>query len=163
MMLEFSKSRLEIIKKYEGLRLKSYDDATGLPVDSLAEIKGKLRIGYGVENNVPLQIIFPAGCIISDDQANRWLERFVKQKADVVNEKLAFANLNQNQFDAIVLLAYNVGEICIRPSNLLYQAIKAKDWEKASKIFPLYNKVNGKVNDQLTKRRLEERDIFLSK
>jgi GH24 family phage-related lysozyme (muramidase) len=115
-MLSFSNDRLEIIKKYEGFRSKTYDDATGKSIDSLEGLQGTMLVGYGTANCVPLGIVFPAGFTIGEEHALRWLFRVVSQKADMVNKRFRDIELNQNQFDAIVMLCYNVGEGCLKLS-----------------------------------------------
>ena len=70
-------------------------------------------------------------------------------------------SVNQNQFDALVDFAYNLGIGNLQKSTLL-KLINNKDFVGASKQFKLWNKANGKVLNGLTKRRKEEEELFLS-
>jgi lysozyme len=71
--------------------------------------------------------------------------------------------LNQNQFDALVSLAYNLGPGILSPIHTVGQELKAKDWHAAADSFLLYNHgANGRVLAGLTRRRKAERKLFLT-
>lgn len=69
--------------------------------------------------------------------------------------------VNQNQFDALVGFTYNLGAGALRGSTLL-KLLNAGDINGTADEFPKWNKVAGKVLEGLTKRRMKERQLFLS-
>ncbi|MBL5898551.1 lysozyme [Lelliottia amnigena] len=83
--------------------------------------------------------------------------------------QLVKVEINQNQFDALVSFAYNVGpdidsdDIAegLGDSTLL-KKLNAGDYAGAADEFPKWNKSNGKVMNGLTRRRAAERELFLS-
>ena len=68
----------------------------------------------------------------------------------------------QNQFDALSSLVFNIGEGGFSSSTLL-RLLNSKDYEGAANQFPRWNKQKGRVLNGLTKRRQEERQLFLKK
>lgn len=67
---------------------------------------------------------------------------------------------NQNQFDAFVSLAYNIGEAGFRRSSVLKLFNAGKD-EKAAAAFALWNKGGGRVLRGLVRRRTAEAGLFM--
>ena len=63
---------------------------------------------------------------------------------------------NQNEFDALVSFAYNIGSI----DGLTSSGSRSKD-EIVDK-FLAYNRVGGKILSGLTRRRQEERALFIT-
>lgn len=142
--MNISKSGLELIKKFEGLRLESY---------KVVPTEKYFTIGYGhygsdVKENEK----------ITKAQAENLLKRDVKRFVDGVNDGLR-VDVNQNQFDALVSFAYNVGLGAYKSSTLL-ELINKKDFDGASKQFARWNKSGGKVLNGLIKRRSEEQKLF---
>lgn len=66
-------------------------------------------------------------------------------------------NYNQNQFDALVSFAYNVGSI----DGLTKNGTRTKS--EIAKYMTMYNRSGGRVLDGLTKRRVREKELFLRK
>lgn len=73
--------------------------------------------------------------------------------------RLVTVPLNQGQFDALVLFAYNVGAAALNSSTLL-RLLNAGDYEGASKQFARWNKNDGKVMRGLVRRRAAEECLF---
>lgn len=67
--------------------------------------------------------------------------------------------INQNQFDALISFAYNVGVGNLRNSTLL-RKINTKDYVGAAKEFDKWIYADGKVQPGLVKRRKLERSLF---
>src|SRR5687768_9306148 len=95
--MKVSQAGIDLIKKFEGLRLKAYFDPIGIPT-----------IGYG-------SIMWPdgkkiqLGQQISMEQAEKMLMWEVNLKSVPVSAMLKKTAVNQNQFDALVSFAYNLG------------------------------------------------------
>ncbi|MGB4239631.1 MAG: lysozyme [Candidatus Hydrothermia bacterium] len=140
--MKTSKKGIEIIKKYEGLRLKAYKCPAGI-----------LTIGYGHTKNVK------QGDTITETQAEILL---IYDLIDIENciKKNVKIPLNQNQFDALVSLCFNIGCGNFLKSTLLKKLNEGKIAE-AVKEFLKWNKAGGKELAGLTKRRQEEMELFL--
>lgn len=92
---------------------------------------------------------------ISQATADDWLRQSVDKKYGPKVDKYSAYNWNQNEFDALVSFAYNIGSI---------DGLTARDpaqKEIADKILA-YNRAGGKVLSGLTRRRQEERKLFIT-
>lgn len=136
-----SQAGLNFIKKHEGLRLKAYQ----CPAK-------KWTIGYGntfYKDGTPVK----KGDVITNEQAEEMLIEYINNK--VINQTRFPSTLKQNQIDAYVSFAFNCG------SNTPQRArLELNELDALRKHWLLYNKVNGKVNKGLTKRRKEELNLF---
>jgi lysozyme len=70
--------------------------------------------------------------------------------------------LSQNQFDALVSLAYNIGTNAFKTSTLV-KYLNALDFKAAADEFLKWNRGGGKVMKGLVRRRETERALFLKK
>jgi lysozyme len=137
---------LSILKYYESCRLTAYPDpgTGGAP----------FTIGWGSAGPDVRQ-----GMVIDQYEADarllRDLERFERGVLAAVEVKI-----NENQFSALVCLAYNIGLGNLIHSTLLKE-LNDGDFKGASDQFLVWNKAAGHVMDGLTKRRRAERDLFL--
>ena len=90
-----STSGIDLICSIEGLKLKAYDDGGGV-----------WTIGYGT-TIYPNSIKVKRGDTCTIEQAKAYMAHDLKKFESAVNE--VTVDLNQNQFDALVSLAYNIG------------------------------------------------------
>ena len=142
-MMYTSEKGLNLIKKYEGLRLKAYKCPAG-----------KLTIGYGHTNNVR------PDDVITEAQAVELLLRDVLDCEGVIN-RLVMKTLNQGQFDACISFIFNLGAGNFQRSTLL-RKINQGDFAGASREFSRWIYSNGKILNGLKKRREEEKQLFIS-
>jgi lysozyme len=92
-----------------------------------------------------------------------WMFRTIADRFAVDVDKLIKANLNQNQFNAITSLAYNIGIAGLAKSTLLKKVnINPSDPTIAAE-FAKWNKAGGKVVNGLTKRRAVEAKLYFTK
>jgi GH24 family phage-related lysozyme (muramidase) len=96
-----------------------------------------------------------------------------KLKTDIINKdfapkinlllahEIAQGKVNQNMFDAIISLAYNIGTNAFAKSSVL-RNLKAGNKQAAADSFLAWNKAGGKVLKGLVNRRQAERKLFLS-
>lgn len=137
----------QLIKESEGLKLEAYLDAVGV-----------WTIGYG-DTGADVK----EGLVITKEEAEERLEQRLREFEGYVN-KYVKVDLNQNQFDALVSLVYNIGPENFRTSTLL-KLLNLSDYQGAADQFPRWNKgrVNGKLValNGLTTRRNKERKLFL--
>jgi lysozyme len=90
-----------------------------------------------------------------DDRFAQHLADFAKQ----VSALLGNARTSQNQFDALVSFAYNVGTGALKGSTLLKKHL-AGDYAGAAAEFARWNKAAGKVLPGLTRRRTAEAALY---
>ncbi|MCJ2030709.1 lysozyme [Methylobacterium sp. J-043] len=90
----------------------------------------------------------------ADDILARDLVRFEDAVARLVR-----VPVTQNQFDALVSFAFNLGEGNLGSSTLL-KKLNAGDYDGAADQFARWNKAKGKVLTGLTRRRAAEADLF---
>ena len=87
------------------------------------------------------------------------LAKDVASFAAKVSAVIGGAPTSQNQFDAMVSFAYNVGVTNLANSTLL-RLHKAGDFAGAQQQFGRWNKAAGKVLPGLTKRRAAEAALY---
>ena len=80
---------------------------------------------------------------------------------ELLEKEIASGFVNQNMYDAILSLTYNIGVNGFRRSSVL-RLLKQGDKQNAADAFLLWNMVGGKVLRGLVKRRERERKLFLS-
>ena len=94
---------------------------------------------------------------ITREEARKLLESDLLSFEKKVSKYDSKYDFNQNEFDALVSFAYNVGNI----DQLTANGTRSRD--KISECMLRYNKSGGKVLNGLTKRRKAERELFLTK
>lgn len=94
---------------------------------------------------------------ITREEARKLLESDLLSFEKKVSKYDSKYDFNQNEFDALMSFAYNVGNI----DQLTANGTRSRD--KIVECMLLYNKSGGKVLNGLTKRRKAERDLFLTK
>lgn len=136
--MKISQKGIDLIKKYEGVRMVAYKCPAGV-----------WTIGYGHTAGVK------EGMVINLEQAENMLRSDLKKYEDYVNDNVTFS-MSQNQFDALVSFTFNcgVGNLCT--------LIKDRTPSQIADAILLYNKGGGKVLEGLVKRRKDEQALFLS-
>lgn len=144
--MKISEAGLSLIKSFEGCKLTAYLDAVGI-----------WTIGYGHTGpNVH------RGLTITQKQADEILAQDVRRfELGVVNN--VKVSLNQNEFDALVSFAFNVGVNALKGSTLLRLLNDGADRSIVAAEFLRWNKGDGKVLEGLTRRRQAEKALFLQK
>lgn len=95
---------------------------------------------------------------ITVKKATILLQSDVAGAVSAVN-KLVTVPLNQNQFDALVSLVFNIGAGAFSTSTLL-KVINAKQFKKAPAAFRMWDKTGGKFSPGLLNRRQSEIRLF---
>lgn len=140
MSRNLSTNGLNLIKSFEGCKLTAYKC---LPTEKY------YTIGYGHYGSD-----VTAGMKITKEQAEELLLQDCKKAIKNVNSFMCKYNFNQNQFDALVSFAFNVGSI-----NQL-TASGTRTLEQISSKITAYNKSGGRVIAGLVKRRAKEKELF---
>jgi len=143
-----NKAALDLIKEFEGFRANAYKDPVGI-----------WTIGYGTTAMAQVGIEPKAGMVITEAQALAYLDAaIVKFEHNVT--KVLKRPANENEYGAMVSLAYNIGPSAFAKSSVL-RKFNEGDNVGAADAFLLWNKAGGKVMAGLTRRRKAERDFFL--
>jgi len=144
--MQLSPSGIELLKKLEGYKDKSYQDGAGV-----------WTLGYGTTHGIKV------GMTCTPVMAEGWLIRDTAA-ADTAVTKMVHAPRTQNEHDALVIFAYNVGVPSLASSTLL-RKFNAGDKAGAAEQFKAWNKirVNGQLAESkgLLSRRLAEMNLFL--
>jgi len=144
--METSQNGLLFIENHEGVRLQAYQDTHEPPI---------WTIGVGHTGPDVYE-----GLIITGDQVSSFLAEDVKIAEDAINNHVT-VDLNQNQFDALVSLVFNIGSGNFISSTLL-KKLNAGDYTGASQQFPAWCHNGGAVCNGLLKRRNDEVVLFNS-
>lgn len=134
--MKISTTGLNLIKSFEGCRLTAYKCPAGV-----------WTIGYGHTGGVKF------GQKITQAKADAYLKSdLAKFEKHVASYKKY--NWNQNEFDALVSFAYNVGSI----TQLTANGTRTK--KQISEKILAYDKAAGKTLAGLTRRRQAEKALF---
>ena len=143
-----SDAGVSLLKTFEGFRAKPYRCPAGIPT-----------IGYGATfypDGRPVSMTDPA---ISEAEASRILVDMLGEFEAAV-DRLVTVPITQHEFDALVSFAYNLGPTQLASSTLL-RKLNAGDKAGAADQFLRWDKSGGKTLAGLTRRRQEERALFL--
>jgi len=138
------------ITKHEGLSLKPYLCPAKIPT-----------IGYGNTYYANGKRVTLLDKDITKKEAFEMFKEIANRFAKRVDE-LVITELTQNQFNALVSFAYNVGTGNFSSSTLLKKINKNPNDLTLKAEFLRWNKASGKVLNGLTNRRNEEADLYFS-
>lgn len=155
--MHLSEKGRQLLKDIEKLHLTPYDDQTGKPTSVWC--KGA-TIGYGH--------------LISQREWSKYAGGITRQQAeDLFNDDLRpfegvvreiDRKLEQNQFDACVILAYNIGEDGFRHSTVRKMienpGFKSASYHNLEAAWKSWNRSQGKVMRGLINRRAAEWDMY---
>jgi lysozyme len=138
-------SNYPFLQRWEGLELLAYNDGGGV-----------FTIGYGHTKGVK------PGDKITLEQAQAFLDEDLAEAETAVNKSVKVP-LNQNQYDALVSLAYNIGAGAFLGSTALAR-LNARNYTGAAEALTWWNKDGKplKVVQGLVNRRAGEKELFLT-
>ena len=149
--MRLDKKGLDLIAEFEGLSLKPYLCSAKVPT-----------IGYGstfYENGTKVKL---TDAPITKQRA----EQLLKNTADKFADKVAVLitkPVTQNQFNALVSFAFNVGVSAFKISTLLKLVNNNPNDGNIAKEFLRWNKAGGRVVQGLTNRRIKESALYFTK
>ena len=143
-MMQTSEKGLDLIRKYEGLRLVAYVCPGG-----------KLTIGYGHTGPD-----VTTGKKIDEEEADALLLKDVQRFEKAINGMVTVP-VSQGMFDALISFSFNLGAGSLKSSTLL-KKLNADNRKGAADEFLKWNKAKGKVLAGLAARRKSERELFLA-
>ncbi len=139
--MQINAEGLEIIRRFEGCKLKAYRCPAGI-----------LTIGFGHTGSDVTH-----GLTISQERAEELLRSDLARFERGV-ESLC-PGLTPNRFSALVSFAFNCGLEALERSTLRRRVL-AGDFAGAAAEFPRWNKAGGRALAGLIARRAEERALF---
>lgn len=140
-MRKINAKGLALIKLFESCRLKAYQDIVGV-----------WTIGYGHTGPEVID-----GMFISQDEADQYLESDLEKFYHL--DQYLSEQVNDNQFSALVCLAFNIGLRALKLSTLM-KCINNEDTQGIKQHWMEWNHAGGQVIAGLTKRRKAELDLF---
>ena len=142
MARKINSAGLDLIKSFEGCRLKAYKDIVGV-----------VTIGYGATGPD-----IEDGMVWTQEQADERLARDLEKFCAGV-EELVQVDINDNQFASLVAFSYNVGLNALSGSTLL-KKLNDGDFDGAVEQFARWSRAGGKIVDGLARRREAEANLF---
>ncbi|MGQ9444637.1 lysozyme [[Pasteurella] aerogenes] len=144
--MKISERGINFIKSEEGERLTAYQDIVGI---------WTIGVGHtGYVDNKPVS----KGMKISQDKSRELLLKDLRRFEKTVNDSVKVP-LKQNQYDALVSLAFNIGEGAFARSTLV-RKLNALDYQGASVQFLVWKNAGGRVSKGLLNRRKREKGMF---
>lgn len=147
-LMTVSAKGIDLICSFEGLQLTAYDDGVGV-----------WTIGFGTIK-YPNGVRVKRGDTCTLEQAKSYMRYDLIEFEHTVNS-LVKVPLNQNQFDALVSLTYNIGSGAFKSSTLL-KKLNLSDYKGAADQFDVWVNAGGKRMQGLANRRAKEKSLFLS-
>ena len=158
--MKLSEKGIKLLSKWEGCKLRPYDDQTGLRLNNW---NPNATIGIGHLIHEPEWEKYRDG--ISQAYAEKLLAVDVEPKESTVKKSLT-AYVNQNQFNALVILCFNIGSTGFNNSSVrriindpVNHSTGYNDLESAWKA---WNKSNGKIMQGLVNRRIKEWNLYIT-
>lgn len=142
--MKASQNCINLIKRFEGCSLTAYKCPAGV-----------YTIGYGHTQGVKNLDK------ITQKEAEELLKEDIKAFETTLNVfVLPSCTLNQNEFDALVSLIFNIGILNFKRSTLL-KKLMAHDKQGAAEQFDVWVYAKGVKLAGLVKRRQAEKELFL--
>ena len=146
-LMSVSNKGVDLICEFEGEQLIAYDDGVGV-----------WTIGFGTIK-YPNGVRVKKGDTCTLDQAKEYMRHDLIEFEHTVNSSVKVP-LNQNQFDALVSLAYNIGSNAFKSSTLVKE-LNTGDYQGAADQFNVWVNAGGKRMQGLVNRRAKEKELFL--
>ena len=162
--MHISNHGIELLKEYEGVVIRNrkhviYDDKTGQPVNTNEHLPKGATIGYG-------HLIKPGEDFsdgISETAATELLRSDIATAERAVQDNITVP-LTQNQFDALVIFAYNIGNQNFASSTVV-KYINNPDFHSSTyptmdAAWRAWSKSGGRIMPGLVNRRDIELKLF---
>lgn len=147
--MKISDEGLRLVKSFEGYHTRLKDGSCAAYLCP-ARVP---TIGWGCTEGVKL------GMVWTEAEAEAALRREIAKFENAVNTSVT-VEINQNEFDAMVSLAYNIGAAGFKRSSVLRRLNKG-DRSGAARAFHMWNRGGGRILAGLVSRRAREAALFL--
>jgi lysozyme len=142
---------INLIKSFEGFRSKPYKCPAGVPT-----------IGYGATFYPDGKKVTMSDREIMEEKATELLHSMLGNFEKYV-DSYCIDSITQNQFDALVSFAYNLGPANLKSSTLLKKVNQNPNDETIKDEFRKWVKAGGKKLAGLVKRREAESNLYFTK
>lgn len=146
--MKISNNGIELIKKYEGLKLTPYLCPASIPTIGIGSTR--------YEDGRAVKLTDPK---ITVERAEILLKNTLKTYENGVSQ-LVTSEINQNMFDALVSFAYNVGVAALKVSTLLKKVNANPNDPTIEMEFKKWVRGGGKVLPGLVRRRADEVKLY---
>ena len=153
-----SQNGTKLLAEWEGLRTEVYDDAAGLPTIGVGHLLTQNERDTGRITIKGQAVDYQQG--LSEQQVLDLLAQDLERFEAAVNDGVQVA-LNQNQFDALVSFAFNVGRQAFKSSTLL-KKLNQGLYDEVPAQLRRWNKTGGNVIQGLVNRREKEIALWQS-
>lgn len=141
-----------LFKEWEGLKTEAYADSGGALTIGIGHLLTRSELTSG-------KIVIGGAAVeyrngLSEAQCWQLLDQDLDSAEKAVNEAV-LVPLNQNQFDALVSFAFNVGNGAFKGSTLL-KVLNQGLYDQVPAQLGRWNKIHGQVVKGLTNRRNKE-------
>jgi lysozyme len=140
-IMAITESTETLIADFEGKSNKAYKDSKGL---------WTIGVGHLIKSDEQYLL----NMVLTDSQVEKLFKSDLKWCDDAVNDSVRVP-LNQNQYDALYSLCFNIGEGHFKTSEVV-QHLNREDYQAAGNAF-----LNWSKPPVLRKRRQREREVFL--
>jgi lysozyme len=141
---------IELIKKFEGFMSKPYKCPAGIPT-----------IAYGATFYPNGKKVTMSDKAVTEAEGVELLKSMLSKFEQYV-DSYCIDTITQNQFDALVSFAYNVGTGALKKSTLLKKVNADPNDKFIESQFLIWNKVKGVEVKGLTLRRQAESKLYFS-
>jgi lysozyme len=139
---------VKLIKSFEGFKSKPYKCPAGVPT-----------IGYGATFYPNGKKVTMSDRAITEHEATDLLRHMLESFEKYV-DSYCVDTINQNQFDALVSFAYNLGPANLKSSTLLKKVNANPKDETIRAEFMKWVKAGGKTLQGLVRRREAEANLY---
>lgn len=146
--MKISKKGIDLLKHFESYEMKAYTCSAGV-----------WTIGWGFTQINGIRV--KEGNIMTLEEADKELIKQLRIYENVVKKAIMIKKINQNQYDALVSLCYNIGGSSFRKSDIV-KLVNSRNFIGACRIFNLWSKAAKKRSKGLLRRRMSERYLFCS-
>lgn len=144
--MKLSENGLNHLKEVEGVRYKAYKDSVGI---------WTIYVGLIQINGIPVK----EGQTITEEEGDKELMKQLVNYEKCVNFVIK-SNINQNQFDALVSICFNIGINAFTKSTLTRLVNNSPNDPNIAKAFNMWKIAGGKVSQGLLNRRKKEIDLY---
>ena len=153
-----SQNGTKLLAEWEGFETEVYDDAADLPTIGVGHLLTQSERDSGKITIKGQAVDYKQG--LSEQQVLDLLAQDLERFEAAVNDAVQVA-LNQNQFDALVSFAFNVGTQAFKSSTLL-KKLNQDLYDEVPAQLRRWNKAGGKVIQGLINRREKEIGLWQS-